>query len=396
MVNKFIVAVVTVGLCLSAVTGCASSSGKRDRLTPISSPPTIEVVLTGLDNPRGVVVGPAGELFVAEAGTGYAAVDPTQMTGKLTKYVDRNGDGDFKDTDEAERWFSHFPTYNAEHFTGAARDEVGGPSDLLLHNDGRLFLSVDGGFDKQALLEISPERRIGRTLADRSNMNGIAFSPDQRSIYAVESMVNQLIEVSLEGELREIVVFPRLDSDQQAVPAGLAVDPRTGDVLVALFSGAAVDAETKNFTLFVAGEAKVVRVNPETGQFADEITGLTTAVDVAMDSAGNIFVVEMTSAFVDPFPDGFDFFDPNAPPLHGGYQRFSGRVTLYPADGSPSRVLAQGLDTPTNITVGPEGTLYVSTGQGTPGRPIPGPNGPTRIVGQVIRIAYNEYANDEF
>jgi hypothetical protein len=28
----------------------------------------------------------------------------------------------------------------------------------------------------------------------------------------------------------------------------------------------------------------------------------------------------------------------------------------------------------------------VSTGQGTPGRPIPGPDGPTVIVGEVIRI----------
>jgi hypothetical protein len=49
-------------------------------------------------------------------------------------------------------------------------------------------------------------------------------------------------------------------------------------------------------------------------------------------------------------------------------------------------VLAEGLDTPTNITIGPEGDLYVSTGQGTPGRPIPGPDGPTKIVGEIVRI----------
>ena len=41
---------------------------------------------------------------------------------------------------------------------------------------------------------------------------------------------------------------------------------------------------------------------------------------------------------------------------------------------------------PTNITLAPDGSLYVSTGQGTPNRPIPGPDGPTRIVGEVIRI----------
>jgi hypothetical protein len=94
----------------------------------------------------------------------------------------------------------------------------------------------------------------------------------------------------------------------------------------------------------------------------------------------------MTSAFTEPFPIGFDFYDPDAPPVHGGYQRFSGKVTLYPADDGSPRVLADGLDTPTNITLGPDGALYVSTGQGTPGRPIPGPDGPTWIVGEVFRI----------
>ena len=38
--------------------------------------PLIETVLTGLTNPRGVVVLPDGSLMVAEAGSGYNAVDP--------------------------------------------------------------------------------------------------------------------------------------------------------------------------------------------------------------------------------------------------------------------------------------------------------------------------------
>ncbi|RME49810.1 MAG: hypothetical protein D6796_04325, partial [Caldilineae bacterium] len=87
--------------------------------------------------------------------------------------------------------------------------------------------------------------------------------------------------------------------------------------------------------------------------------------------------------------------DPDAPPLHGGYRRFSGRVTRYPADGSPPQTLAEGLDMPTNITIGPDGGLYVSVGEGTPGRPIPGPDGITRITGQVIRLrnlSYDELA----
>ncbi len=268
------------------------------------------------------------------------------------------------------------------------RDEVGGPSDLLVHDDGRLFLSVDGGFDRRALYEISPDRRIGRNLADRSNMNGLAFDPDQEHIYAVESFFNQLVQISLTGELRVIAGFPLLERGQEAVPAGVAVNPITSEVFVALFSGALFQEDPDEVILFVPGDSKVVRVNPLAGTVSDEITGLTTAVDLAFDEAGNLYVVEMTSAFIEPFLEKVDFFDPHLPPMHGGYQRFSGKVTQYPSDHGPPRVLARGLDTPTNITYGSDGALYVSTGQGTPGRPIPGPDGPTKIVGQVLRITW--------
>ncbi|MFQ5406893.1 MAG: SMP-30/gluconolactonase/LRE family protein [Anaerolineales bacterium] len=370
----------TFSLAMSTVTlaGCGPSQ-------PVETP-TIDVILTGLENPRGIAFGPDGELFVAEAGTGFDAVEPTERTGKLTVFTDHNGDGDYDDAGEAERWFSHLPTYNALQFFGTLRDEVNGPADVLIHRDGRLFLSVDGGLDDIALYEISSEGRIGRNLYTRSNMNGIAFDRAQEHIYVAASTANQLVEISLNGETREIVTFPALESSQQAVPAGLSVDPRTGEVLVALFSGTAVDRETGEVIPFVLGDSKVVRVDPATGAIADEITGLTAAVDVTVDEAGNVFVVEMTSDYADLLPKLFDVFDPEASPLHGGYLRYSGRVTFYPAAGGSSRVLAAGLDMPTNITPGPDGALYISTGEGTPGRPIPGPDGPTAIVGEILRI----------
>lgn len=146
-----------------------------------------------------------------------------------------------------------------------------------------------------------------------------------------------------------------------------------------------MDDETGEVIPFVPGDAKVVRVDSETGRFADEITGLTTAVDVAMDDRWNVFVVEMAYAAL--LPKLFDLFDPDAPPLHSGYLRPSGRVTLYPATRAvPSRLLVEGLAVPTNVTLGPDSALYVSTRQGTPGRSVPGPDGPTKIVGEVVQI----------
>lgn len=344
------------------------------------------MILSGLENPRGLAVGPGGELYVTEAGTGHNAVESTELTGKLTLFRDLNGDGDFDDPGEANRWFSHLPTYNSLQVFRTHRDEVIGPVDVLLHRDGRIFLSVDGGLDNTGLFVISAEGRVGRNLYTRGNMNGIEFDRSQENIYAAASTANQLVEIGLDGEARAILTFPLLESGQQAVPAGLTVDPISGDVWVALFSGAAENNETGEVIPFVPGDAKVVRVDPETGKIKQEITGLTTAIDVAVDELGNIFVLEATSGFADPLPILFDLFDPNAEPLHGGYQRFDGRLTLYSGEGDRPIVLASGLDMPTNLELGPDGALYVSIGQGTPNRPIPGPDGPTRIVGQILRI----------
>jgi sugar lactone lactonase YvrE len=375
-------AIVALALCCAALASCT---------TPRSSDPpstvTVEVILTDLQNPRGIALDAEGGLLVAEAGSGNDPADVRQRSGRLTRFIDRNDDGDLDDPDETEPWFEHLASYNAMDVYATGRDEVSGPSDVAVHGDGRVFLSVDGGFDEFALWEISPDGSIGRNLSARSNMTGIGLAPDERTIFATESTLNQLIEISLEGgDRREIVTFPTLESGQQAVPAGLAVDPNDGHVLVALFSGVA-QADDGSFIPFVPGDAKVVRVDPRTGRVVDEIAGLTTAVDVAIDERGNVFVVEMAEDHAGLFSDGADLDDEDAIPRHGGYLRYSGKVTVHPADDGPPRVLASGLDAPTNITLGDDGALYVSTGQGTPGRPIPGPEGPTVIVGEVVRIA---------
>ncbi|MDH3303482.1 MAG: hypothetical protein OES24_23505 [Acidimicrobiia bacterium] len=113
---------------------------------------------------------------------------------------------------------------------------------------------------------------------------------------------------------------------------------------------------------------------------------MTTAVDVAVDDDGNVFVVELTSMWPSAkMPRDFDLFDPDAAPDPGGYTRFAGSVTMYPADDGDPVVLANGLDSPTNITYA-DRALYVSVGQGTPGRRILGPTGSTSITGELHRI----------
>jgi DNA-binding beta-propeller fold protein YncE len=365
-------------------------------VSPDGSPElTVTRVATGLENPRGVARFPDGRLIVVEAGNGIDTDDPATETGRVSIFEDRNDDGDYDDPGEISPIFTRIASYNTLTAFGTGHDEVGGAGDIVLLDDGRIFFTrddpsvgyaPDGRLGGINVVEVSSELQLEDNLVVRNaTLNALAFSARADEFYVAESGANRLIAVQPDGTVRQLAEFPRLAQGQQAVPAGLAVDPTTGDVLVALFSGQLGDYFGSVLS-FMPGAAKIVRVDPATGTRTDEITGLTTAVDVTIDEMGNVFVVELTAVWPQArMPRDFDLFDPDAPPDPGGYTRFAGSVTMYPADGSDPVVLVDGLDSPTNITYA-DGALYVSLGQGTPGRSIIGPAGPTRIVGEIIRI----------
>lgn len=375
-----------IGILLTFLAGCQSSA----------APETVTRIATGLENPRGVAVLPDGRLLVVEAGNGLDTDDSTLETGRVSVFDDLNNDGDYDDAGEILPVVSQIPSYNTLTLFGTGHDEVGGADDIVLLEDGRIFFTRDDPSAEYAadgqprginVVELGPDFTLRGNLVFRNaTLNAVAFDADSEVFYVAESGANRLIAVTMDGTTRTVAEFPPLAQGQQAVPAGLAVDPTTGDVLVALFSGQIGDYFGSVLS-FMPGAAKVVRVNPTTGSQVDAIAGLTTAVDVAVDTAGNIFVVELTGIWPSArLPRDFDLFDPNAAPDPGGYRRFAGSVTLYPADGGEPVPLASGLDSPTNITYA-DGELYVSLGQGTPGRPIIGPAGSTHIVGEIYRIA---------
>ncbi len=363
----------------------------------LAQSPTVVAVASGLNNPRGVAVMPDGRLLVVEAGRGDDEPGAAQGSGQISILADHNGDGDYDDVDERTPILERIPSYNSLSLFRTGHDEVFGGSDIILLDNGRIFFTQDdpfaiaghvgteGYYGDTGIFEVNVN--VGdktRLVKRRATLNSFAYDPQREQFFVAESGLNQLMVLTLTGEVVAEIPLPALAHGQQPVPAGVALDGN--DVLVALLSGHVGDYYDTDLA-FMPGDAKVVRVDPMTGTVTDEIVGLTTAVDVAVDLAGNIFVVEMTTAWpLRAMPYEFDLHDRQMPPDPGGYARFTGRVTLHPADGGEMVVLADGLDTPTNITYH-DNQLFVSTGQGTPGRSVLAAGRVIPINGVIYRIS---------
>ena len=360
---------------------------------------TVEQIATDLNNPRGVGVLPDGRLLVVEAGTGETLRIETDGSGRILLLDDTNSDGDYNDANEREPVLTEIPSYNSLEMFQTGHDEVFGLGDLAVLPGGEVFFTKDDPFAQRArgmddifygdtgVFALDAQAQTSQVLVNRSStVNGLAYDPARAGFYITESGRNQIAFVPLDGSEPTVTAqFEMLANGQEPVPSGVAVDPTTGDVLVSLFSGYLKDYEGMNLS-FVPGDSQVMRVDPATGAVTEAVTGLTTAVDVTVDATGNLYVAEMTRQWPPGLmPTGFDLEDTSAPPDPGGYMRSTGRVSMFPADGSAPLVLMDAVDTPASLHWH-AGALYVSTGVGTPGRNVYTLEGIREIEGALYRV----------
>jgi DNA-binding beta-propeller fold protein YncE len=309
------------------------------------------VVMSGLDNPRGLDFGPEGALYVAEAGRGGPGpcinlrgapqcYGPTGAVSRLWR-------------GRQERIATGLPSYGSAASTS-------GPHDISLLGRGSAYVTIGLGFEGQprSALPGVGEELLGklvhvsasgqwRPIADiadyefsvnpgggalDSNPYGLLAEPGSRVV--ADAGANALLRVKANGRISTVAVFgarpnptPIGPPSIESVPTSVAVGP-DGAYYVGELTGVP----------FLAGFARILRVAPDgtTSVFA---SGFTTVIDLTFGPDGSMYVLEHSTGPV--------FFT------------LPGRLVKVAPDGTRTTVIG-GLTRPGGVAVGPDGALYIS------------------------------------
>lgn len=329
------------------------------------------VVMSGLDNPRGLAFSPNGALYVAEAGrggTGPCLINPG--TGEercfgLSGAITRLWMG--QQSRVAEGLESHAMPDGSS---------ASGPNDISFQGTGGAYitLGLGGNREFQAALggiysghvihmAASGKWKVVADVAAHefetnpaggpldSNPFGILAEPGGRLV--VDAGANALFSIAANGTVETVAVFPPV-----ANPTGFG-PPWIESVPTAVARGYDGDLYVGQLTgfPFVQGLASIYRVAPGQAPVV-HCTGFKAIIDLAFGPDGSLYVVEnATGPFPPPPP-----FAPN-----------SGRLSRVAPDCTVTPVLA-GLNRPTAVAVGADGAVYVTN------------NGVTAGAGQVLMV----------
>jgi sugar lactone lactonase YvrE len=332
------------------------------------------VVMTGLDNPRGLAFAPNGALYVTEAGRGGSGPCVVQPGTGETRCFGNTGAITRLWQDQQSRVVEGLESHAQPDGSSAS-----GPNDISFQGTGgayvtlglggdRAFQAALGGRHSGNLIHVAASGKW-KVVADvlqhevdenpaggpvDSNPFGVLAEPGGRLV--VDAGANALLRVAANGKVETVAVFSPLENSTgfgppriESVPTAVARGP----------DGALYVGELTGFP-FVQGLAGIYRVVP--GQAPERYCpgGFKTIMDLAFGPDGSLYVVEnATGPFPPPPP-----FAPN-----------SGRLSRVGPGCATVETLLEGLDRPTAVAVGSDGTLYVTN------------HGVTAGMGEVLMIA---------
>ena len=315
-------------------------------------PSNMQVLFTGLNNPRGLEFGPDGNLYVAEGGTGgvnSTAGTCEQVIFPVGPYLGSpTGSGVSMITPSGMRTVitNNLPSSSANEIIGG---DVEGVADVAFIGEtlyaliagagcshgvtsmpnGIVRRNSDGSWtmiaDISSWLMAHP---VARPEEEDFEPDGTPYSMEvvRGDFYVVEPNHGDFLKVTTDGTISRVVDMSA--SQGHIVPTALA------------YKGNFFIGNLHPFPI-VDGSSNIYKVNPG-GEVKVWATGLTTVLGLVIDKRDRMYVLENTVGSPSGFP---------TPGL--------GQVVRIDPSGNKTTI-ATGLSLPTGMTMGPDGNLYVS------------------------------------
>jgi hypothetical protein len=335
----------------------------------------ITVVMSGLDNPRGLAFGPDSNLYVAEAGRGGPGPGILGGAGQVVFYGASGAVSRLRGTVQ-ERVLTGLPSLAPVGGVGAT-----GLHDVGFSSSGEAFGLIGFGanpalrpqlgavgaeFGRVVRLPLTggPVQGIADLVAyeaaqnpDRgaldSNPYGLLVLPGGGFV-ATDAGGNDLLRVTAAGAISTLSVLPDRPNPLPFGPPVFQAVPTT----VTLGPDGAYYAGELTGVPFPPGAANVYRIDPVTGELTVAFSGFTNIIDLTFGPDGSLYVLQISR-------DGLA--SPTGP-VPGALFRVN------PVTGERTLIASDGLNFPTGVVVGPDGWFYVSNFGTSPGG------------GQVVRL----------